>query len=41
MARTNQQLTQQEVDVFQKFCNENRIVSDETEVGLANVTLIG
>src|SRR6267378_4799344 len=41
MSRTSEQLTQQEIDAFQKFCYENRIVSDEGEVGLANGTLIG
>jgi hypothetical protein len=39
--RTNEQLTQTEIDAFQKFCNDHRIVSDEGEVGLANGTLIG
>jgi hypothetical protein len=41
MSRTSQELTQQEIDAFQKFCNENRIVSDESEAGNANGNLIG
>jgi len=41
MARTNQELTQAEVDAFNQFCNENRIISDESEVGQANGNLIG
>jgi hypothetical protein len=41
MARTNENLTQKEIDVFQKFCGEHKIVCDETEAGLANGNLIG
>jgi len=41
MARTNEQLTQQEIDVFQEFCSAHRIISDESEVGQANGNLIG
>jgi len=41
MARTNEQLTQSEVNAYQKFCTEHRIISDESEAGLANGNLIG
>jgi len=41
MARTNEQLTQQEIDVFHEFCSAHRIISDESEVGQANGNLIG
>jgi hypothetical protein len=40
MARTSIAITQQEIDAFQKFCNEHRIVT-EGEVGRANGDLFG
>jgi hypothetical protein len=41
MARTSEQLSQLEVDAFNRFCNEHRIVCDDSNAGHANGNLMG
>ena len=41
MARTTQQLNQNEMAAYEKFCAEHDIVCDASEVGVANGNILG
>ena len=41
MARTTQQLNQNEMAAYEKFCAEHNIVCDASEVGVANGNILG
>jgi hypothetical protein len=41
MPRTNQEMTQKEIDAYQAFCTEHRIVCDDSAAASVNGDLIG